>query len=511
MVKYYQSKGYECKYKDIIDIKVKDLKQKSTVIVEVECDICGEKKNIPLFRYNNNFNNKNMYVCSASCAQTKIKLTKLENHGDENFSNIKKRKETCKERYNNENYKNIEKKKETNIERYGVEHVIMNENIKNKRLETYKKLYGEEHPMKNNDIILKKKQTSKNKHGDKNYNNIQKTLKTIKNKQLQNIEKYNIKAINYQDFLFEVECDKGHNYKISFDLLYKRHKYNVEKCTICNPIGIKYSNSEYNLLQFIKENYNGEIIKNSRKIIKPYELDIFLPNLNLAFEYNGLWWHNELYKDKNYHKTKSDLCDKNNIQLIHIWEDNWIYKQDIVKSMILNKLGKTLNKIYARKCEIREIKNNDLIKQFLNNNHIQGFVGSSVKLGLYYNNELTSLMTFKKDNNNFELNRFCNKLNTNVIGGASKLFKYFTKNYNFYEIKTFADRTYSNGNLYFKMNFKIGKFIKPDYYYIVNGIRKHKFNFRKQKDNIKTEHEIMLEKNIYRIYDAGKYRFTYSL
>ena len=149
------------------------------------------------------------------------------------------------------------------------------------------------------------------------------------------------------------------------------------------------SKDEIKIHDFIKEHYNGEIITLSKKVIGE-ELDIYLPEFKLAIEFNGLYWHNEITKDKNYHKRKSDLCKDKGIQLIHIWEDDWNYKQDIVKSMILNKLNKTSIKIYARKCNLKEITNNETIRKFLNENHIQGFVGSTVKLGLFYNNELAA-------------------------------------------------------------------------------------------------------------------------
>jgi len=254
-------------------------------------------------------------------------------------------------------------------------------------------------------------------------------------------------------------------------------------------------------------------------------LDIYLPELKLAFEFNGLWWHNELYKDKNYHLNKTEECEKLGIQLIHIWEDDWIYKQDIVKSIIINKLNKTPNKIFARKTIIKEINDNKLIREFLDKNHIQGFVGSKVKLGLFFENELVSLMTFgnrrvamgKKTTNidEYELLRFCNKLNTNVIGGASKLFKYFINNYKPKEITTYADRSISQGKLYETLGFISQGKTEPNYYYINNKIRQHRFNFRKDVlvkqgyDANKTEHDIMLERKIFRIYDSGNLKYSF--
>jgi hypothetical protein len=261
-----------------------------------------------------------------------------------------------------------------------------------------------------------------------------------------------------------------------------------------------------------------------RKIING-ELDIYIPDLKLAFEFNGLYWHNELYKDKNYHLNKTELCEKNGIQLIHIYEDDWIYKQDIVKSMILNKLGKTSNKIYARKCEIREITDNKLVREFLDENHIQGFIGSKVKIGLFHENELVSLMMFGKrrvamgkktsEEGEFELLRFCSKLNTNVVGGGNKLFKHFVKNYDPKMITTYTDRSWSNGNLYNQLGFKYEGKTDPNYYYIIDGIRHHRFNFRKDilvkegYDPSLTEHQIMLNRKIYRIYDSGSLILKY--
>jgi len=115
----------------------------------------------------------------------------------------------------------------------------------------------------------------------------------------------------------------------------------------------------------------------------------------------------------------------------------------------------------------------------------------------------------------YEMYRFCNKLNTNIIGGVDKLWKYFTNNYNPTEVITYANRCYSNGNLYKQLGFKfIGK-TDPNYYYVINNNRKYRFSFRKEIlikegfDPNKTEHEIMLERKVYRIYDSGNLKFIY--
>ena len=322
-------------------------------------------------------------------------------------------------------------------------------------------------------------------------------------------------------------CNNCNNkYEINNSTLRSRIIYGVELCTICNPINSSISDKENKLLNFIKENYDNQIIINSKNIINPYELDIYLPDLKLSFEFNGIYWHSELYKTNDYHNIKTNLCLEQGIQLIHIYEDDWEFKQEIVKSLILNKLNKTKNKIYARKTEVKEITDNKIIKEFLFNNHIQGNVNSSIKIGLFNENELVSLMTFGKfrkplnskslNNNEYEMLRFCNKLNTNVIGGASKLFKYFIRKYNPVKIISYADRSYSNGNLYKQLGFQLQHITEPNYYYVIGHKKYNRFNFRKDIlvkqgfDKNKSEHEIMLERKIYRIFNSGNYKFIYN-
>ena len=291
----------------------------------------------------------------------------------------------------------------------------------------------------------------------------------------------------------------------------------------CPKCGLSYDKSENEVKEFIKS-VNPNIIENSRKIISPLELDIYIPSHKLAIEYNGLYWHSELHKPSNYHLNKTELCEKQGIQLIHIFEDEWLIKKDIVKSRLINILGLTPNKIYGRKTKIRKISSKDS-KEFLDNNHIQGSTNSSIKLGLYYNDELVSVMVFNKPRlgignyyDGYELTRFCNKLNTNVIGGADKLLKYFIKTYNPKQIISYADRRWSQGDLYTKLGFQETHMNKPNYWYIINNNRKHRFGFRKhilKKQGFdvenKTEHEIMLDRKIYRMYDCGTITYKKTL
>ena len=524
-ITYYKNIGYDVTVGYNTDIKIDDLIKGSPSIIKTTCDICGEIKNMEYRTYINNTSDDGLYYCKK-CKSIKIKKTK-------------------KERYGDENYNNYDKIKETNFKKYGVDHLLKIDSTIEKIKNTKKDRYGDENYNNYNKLL----NTKRYRYGDKNYNNYDKYVETnIKKYGVDNVskldsnkeerkinkkkkiigkyEKYGIIDMDYINYDFIYKC-KNHISVIPKTIFYNRLKTNTTMCTICNPINNPISDVENQLLNFIKENYDEEIVQNNRDIIKPHELDIYLPDLNLAFEFNGLYWHSEIYKSNNYHKTKTELCENKGIQLIHIWEDNWNYKQNIIKSMILNKLNQTPTKIFGRKTEVREITDNKIVRTFLETNHLQGFVGSKVKLGLFFDNDLVSLMTFgklrksmglkSKNNGDYEMLRFCNKLNTNVLGGASKLFKYFIKTYKPTEITSYADRSYSNGNLYKQIGFKLSYITSPNYYYVIDGIRHYRFGFRKDVlikqgyNSNKTEHEIMLERKIYRIYNSGNYKFIKSM
>ena len=268
---------------------------------------------------------------------------------------------------------------------------------------------------------------------------------------VKNLNMINYSILKYTDDMFCIYhnvCEKEFN--IGRKLLYSRNKQEVEYCIFCNPIDAQQSHLEREITEFIKS-FNIDVIENSRSIINS-EIDIFLPKFKIAFEINGVYWHNEIFKDKSYHINKTNECIKSGIQLIHIWEDDWKNKKDIAKSMILNKINKIEDRIYARKCIIKKINDISIIRKFLNENHIQGYSPSMYKYGLFLNNELVSLMTFgwRKTNSKreFELIRFCNKINTNVIGSASKLFNFALTNIDVNEIISYCDISQFDGNVY---------------------------------------------------------------
>jgi len=518
--KYYVDKGYECKeINKEIEVSIKDINPNSKIKITAICEICNEEKVISLNKYIENKNRGGYYGCKK-CSRLKFKNTNIERFGVDNPMKVQEIKE---------------KVVKTNMDRYGVKTTLLEPKTREKIKKTIKEKYDVDEILSNNDIREKGKKTLLSKYGVEHYSKTidfyQLTYKRWENDAISKLENYNISDyILTDDRMIKIKCETCNNYyEISSKLLYGRYNEYKKLCTICNPIDSHISGKELELISFIKNNYKEKIITNDKEILNGKELDIYLPDLNLAFEFNGVYWHNELYKDKNYHLDKTNDCEKQGIQLFHIWEDDWIYKNDIVKSMILNKIGKIKNKIYARKTEIKDIsdkKYNKLIRDFLEQNHLQGFVGSKIKLGLFFNNNLVSLMTFgkkrlimksnSKSDDDYELLRFCNKLNLNVIGGASKLFNYFQNNYHPEKITTYADRSHSNGNLYEKLGFEFNSKTVANYYYTVKKKREYRFNYRKEflvkqgYDKNMTEHEIMLSRNIYRIYDSGSLKYIWK-
>ncbi len=294
----------------------------------------------------------------------------------------------------------------------------------------------------------------------------------------------------------------------------------MQGCPKCLP---NASKSEIELNEFLEKYF--KTLQNSRSIISPFELDIVIPKLKIAIEYNGVYFHSDKFLEDRYHLEKLEMCQDKGYKLIQVFEDEWTYKKDIVKSRLLNIIGKTPNVVYARKTEVREVSSKDSMK-FLEENHLQGKLGAKVRLGLYHNDKLVSLMTFgslrknlgsKSKDGHFELLRFCNLLNTNVVGGASKLFKYFIRTYKPKEVISYADKRWSEGNLYKMLGFTEEHHSKPNYFYTNNGYtRESRFKYRKSElvkegfDKSKTERQIMKEKGYNRIYDCGAIRFKYK-
>lgn len=279
---------------------------------------------------------------------------------------------------------------------------------------------------------------------------------------------------------------------------------------------IRISKEENDLYDYIRSIYSGEIVQSNRSILNGKELDIYLPEKNLAIEYNGLYSHyyrphentESLIKGKSYHLNKTLECQKKNIQLLQFYSDEWLLKREIVKSIISSKL-KENSKIYARNCKKIILDTHDK-NIFLNENHIQGEDKSKIKLGLMYNDNLVCAMTFCKSRFNsdyeWELSRFANKQGVNVVGGFSRLLKWFRSEYSG-NIVSYADRRYSNGDVYYKNGFEMIRENAPSYFYVDKNCLKRYNRMMFQKKLIGaydcTEYEKAREMGYNKIYDCG--------
>jgi hypothetical protein len=292
------------------------------------------------------------------------------------------------------------------------------------------------------------------------------------------------------------------------------------------------SNAENEVAEFI-ENLDINIRRNVRNVIINNELDIYIPDKKIAIEYNGLYWHSSEYKNKNYHKNKLELCEKNNIKLIQIFEDEWLNKKDIVKNRLKNILDVNDGiKIYARNCEIKCISSKTS-NEFMNKFHLQGKSNTNINFGAFYNNELVSVMTFtlrrnrkfiynSSNDGEYELLRFATNFKYRCIGIGSKLYKTFIRLYSPVSIISYADRRYTNcfNNIYDKIGMSLISKGNPGYFYINKcnrtPIREHRYKYAKYKlvkkgyDKNKTESQIMKDNNFTTIYDAGQLKFIQS-
>ncbi len=482
--------------------------------------------------------------------------------GRSNGSGNKSRKITLKERYGN-NITNAayipgvaEQKTKTCEERYGGAGFASKE-LSKKTRDTTKLKYG-------NSNIMKTKEGKKHFIGDlnpmKNKEISKKVSVSLKGKlsqlkgknyiKIHGIEKANLinqqKSNNFLEQFIKNDLPILLDY-FNFDLMdfkYKgAHIFHNYKCRRCGTILNKQWNSiqqgyrcekcfprnngksraEEEIQDFLYSILpNEEILNNKRTIICPKELDIYFPNMKIAIEYNGLYYHSEQHKNFNsvkYHLNKTIECEKQGIQLIHIFEDEWIFKQDIVKSRLKQILGvRNSKRIHARKCEVKEIEPK-IKNEFLEKYHIQGKDNSTIKLGGFYKDELVSAMTFSKGNKAkgskpkkgiWELNRFCSNSNYHIPGIAGKLLAHFKRNYEWKEIFSYADRRWSTGNLYYQLGFDLNGNTDINYWYIKDGKRLHRFGLRKRPDEPKniSERVLRISEGYQVIWDCGSLKFN---
>ena len=427
------------------------------------------------------------------------------------------------------NEKATNKRKSTCIEKYGTENVFQSEKIKQKMKETHMSRYGKKHY----------NQTEEYKERLKSGNIIQNSNKELarKNKLQSAFDSYKrfedltVPAFTFDDFNgggpskhYKWLCKRCNNHYYNY---YNRQLTHWPKCFKCD---MQFSDIERPIAELLEKNEIEFKARDRKTLDDYYEIDFLLPKHNIGIEINGLYFHSEKnHRDEKYHIKKTEECAKKNIRLIQIFADEIYHKKKLVISRIKHILKLVKSRIYARKCEIREITKNTSSK-FLNKYHIQGSDKAQIKLGAYYNNRLVAVMTFcklrkalgynKSIEDTWELSRFCTVFNFNITGIASKLLKHFETNYKPKEIISYADRRWAKlegDTVYDKIGFELVKITKPNYYYTKDYInRLHRFNFQKHllKDKLETFDESLTEKQnminngFFRIWDCGNYKFV---
>lgn len=474
--------------------------------------------------------------CSKSCmynspeVKEKRKQTMLDKYGVSTYALIQERKPLTEEQKKRAN----EKRKKTHLEKYGTEHFSKTEEYISKRTNTNLERYGVE----NTYSLVKNRNSWFSTEEGKEWSRSEKNPAKNKDNQILWRMKRLSKRVTDERFISSL---MSNDRDIFISYIKSIAEESDNRFTLSKKIGISYpylnaifrlynmfdmylspdnysiSNGEKEVYDFIKE-LGESVIPSHRKLLGGLELDIFLPEKKIAIEYNGIYWHSEYTgtKDQKYHLNKTQLCEDNGVQLFQIYDSEWNdpIKQTIWKSILRVKLGYVTNKIFARNCTVQQI-NSVKSRQFLEINHLEGFVGAEEHYGLFYNSELVSVMSFGKSRfkkNEYEITRFATKLDTVVVGGRSKLLKCYKKDA---PLISYANRRFSSiltNNLSEKY-----EYTSPSWY----GFNtkdyelKHRIAFQKHKlknvldsynDSISV-FDNMIENGYDRIWDSGNIKF----
>lgn len=502
----------------------------------------------------------------------KTKQTNLSRYGKENPMQVDSIKQRFEQRYKaktgfNQPWCNPavkSKSHDTLMKNYGVSFPLQSDTIKQRLVRTSLLRYKTANPIQNPEVKAKARQTMIARYGKPHYSSTEefkrRQLETMQNTfgvdyypQLASWKAARMKDPSKLSNLMEFDADpvgyisKYYTDKPSLSELANSCGVGTEaistrlvKHNCQDKVAYVRSTMEREVTNYLQSIVPDiHIIHDDRTIIKPYEIDLYLPDYHIGIECNPTVSHNSTCDfwdpDRaptpyNYHKKKTDMCETAGVFLFHLFGWEWEHRKDIIKSMLSNLLQITPNKYYARNLMIRDVSKHDA-QEFLEVNHRQGKSGSMVRLGLYTNSgELISLMTFSKlrytigknDRDGWELVRFCNKLNTTVCGGASKLFKYFIKQYNPTYIRSYSDRAHTRGNLYRTLGFIAKSVSDPNYvwvdsysdkaYHRINAQKRHIKKFLND-DNIdlsQTENEIMSSHGYLKVFDSGTVRWEWQ-
>lgn len=461
--------------------------------------------------------------CSRKCATTSDQTVKkraettLERHGVECYIKAPDFKEkatkTNLERYGVEKAHESEivkeRTKKTVRERYGVDYVTQTKNFREKTLKTNIERYGSTTHMHNPDVVAKVRASylanMRGKHGVDHTTQIDKKFRHI----------------FADDKLFIEFCS---NYEYAEDIAEaleyhpSRIRARMAECGIQKSTNT--SKPESDLIDFVKSFYDGDVVTNSRELLNGRELDILMPDLGVAIEFNGLYWHSEKHKKFDYHQKKSLDCMDHCVRLIHVWSDDWYdpKKREIVKKKIKNICGYSDERVFARKCKVVKIASSEANK-FYDENHIQGAINCKHNYALTYNGDVVACMGFRSiGDDEYDLSRFCSSVS--VTGGFSKLLSAFRREVKWKRIETFASLDYSHGEVYYQYGFEFSHITEPNYRYYSNcathtisrnQAMKHKLHkILENFDENLTEKENMANHGWVRVFDAGSLKFVLS-
>jgi hypothetical protein len=412
-----------------------------------------------------------------------------------------------------------EKKKQTMLKRYGVEHILQHEE--------FSRIVKDKNRLKNKEeIVAKRNETNLNRYGTENLWELEWFREKI---DIANQKKYgchplsrstpkdSLEKLNDKQWIIDNSFRSLKDLANELDITYQGVAYYFSKHGVERDKTRSYF--EKDVENFLNM-HNIKFLANDRSLISPLEIDFYIPEQKLAIECNGAYWHSELNgKDKNYHLHKKKGCYEKGVELIHIWDFDWYNKSEIIKQRLLNKLHRS-EKIYARNTVVDEI-NKNLAQEFCNKNHIQGYVQSCVRLSLVHKDQIVAVMTFGKSRftkrAEWELLRYCSS--GTIVGGPSKLFSYFLKNFSPKSVISYADNNWSTGNLYSVLGFSFSHNSLPSYRYTKDYAKlENRLAYQKHKladildlfDPDLTEWENMQINGYDRIWDCGNSVWIYE-
>lgn len=487
----------------------------------VNCRVCGKEFYTKNKRRTVCYDKHPVYCSNCGCLASEDSWVTGEKR--ENFLCKKCRKD-----------RGVERRKQFYREHYGVEHALQVPEIKRKQEQTTTERYGSTNIWSSEEGKRKIRETNFERYGVECFLQSEKVSKmrverdlSEDNPSYRELSDQTVKILRDRD-LFISTLESIPFRERSIDRINEVLQVSSTSC-------IRKYIAQYDvrhLVNYSKSNFENEVKEyimslgvktvNDRWVLgDKLEIDIYCPDHRVGFEVNGGFYHSEM---RLYHKNKSDRAREKGVFIYHIFDYQWYSdKQKIIKSQIRNLLKLNSLRVFARDCEVRLVSGKDA-REFLTNNHLQGYRNSKYRIGLYHKDMLVQLMTFGKDkiiskSENLQLLRSCSLLDTTVVGGTSKLFSYFVKNYcnNGDVILSYCNASTGTGKTYEKLGFMFESLSKPNYIWFCsyNLVTKTRYQCQRhmlegiQEDE--TESEYMRDRGYVKIYDSGNLKFSYTV